>query len=91
MNDFKQINWRYLALALALAIMLWGFVTIQDNPQEERLFEVPVDYINLADNLAISDKPSNIKLRLNATSSVLDNLSASDINAYADLSRVTLG
>ena len=55
MNDFKQINWGYLALALALAIMLWGFVTIQDNPQEERLFEVPVDYINLADNLAISD------------------------------------
>ena len=71
--------------------MLWGFVTIQDNPQEERLFEVPVDYINLADNLAISDKPSNIKLRLNATSSVLDNLSASDINAYADLSGATLG
>lgn len=91
MNDFKQINWGYLALALALAIMLWGFVTIQDNPQEERLFEVPVDYINLADNLAISDKPSNIKLRLNATSSVLDNLSASDINAYADLSGATLG
>ena len=91
MNDFKQINWGYLALALALAIMLWGFVTIQENPQEERLFEVPVDYINLADNLAISDKPSNIKLRLNATSSVLDNLSASDINAYADLSGATLG
>ena len=91
MNDFKQINWGYLALALALAIMLWGFVTIQDNPQEERLFEVPVAYINLADNLAISDKPSNIKLRLNATSSVLDNLSASDINAYADLSGATLG
>ncbi len=91
MIDFKQINWGYLALALALAIMLWGFVTIQDNPQEERLFEVPVDYINLADNLAISDKPSNIKLRLNATSSVLDNLSASDINAYADLSGATLG
>ncbi len=91
MNDFKQINWGYLALALALASMLWGFVTIQDNPQEERLFEVPVDYINLADNLAISDKPSNIKLRLNATSSVLDNLSASDINAYADLSGATLG
>ena len=91
MNDFKQINWGYLALALALAIMLWGFVTIQDNPQEERLFEVPVDYINLADNLAISDKPSNIKLRLNATSSVLDNLSASDINASADLSGATLG
>lgn len=91
MNDFKQINWGYLALALALAIMLWGFVTIQDNPQEERLFEVPVDYINLADNLALSDKPSTIKLRLNATSSVLDNISASDVNAYVDLSGATLG
>lgn len=91
MNDFKQINWGYLALALALAIMLWGFVTIQDNPQEERLFEVPVDYINLADNLAISDKTSTIKLRLNATANVLDNISASDINAYVDLSGATLG
>lgn len=91
MNDFKQINWGYLALALALAIMLWGFVTIQDNPQEERLFEVPVDYINLADNLAISDKASTIKLRLNATANVLDNISASDINAYVDLSGATLG
>ena len=89
--NIKQINWGYLALSLFAAISLWIYVTIRDNPVEEQLFEVPVDYINLADNLAISDKTENIKLRLSATANVLDNLSVSDINVYVDLSTATLG
>ena len=89
--NIKQINWGYLALSLFAAISLWIYVTIRDNPVEEQLFEVPVDYINLADNLAISDKTENIKLRLSATANVLDNLSISDINVYVDLSTATLG
>ena len=89
--NIKQINWGYLALSLLAALTLWVYVTVRENPVEEQLFEVPIDYINLADNLAISDKTENIKLRLSATANVLDNLAASDINVYVDLSAATLG
>ncbi len=89
--NIKNINWGYLTLSLLCALMLWTYVTIRDNPVEEQLFEVPIDYINLADNLAISDKTENIKLRLSGTANVLDNLTASDINVYVDLSAATIG
>jgi len=89
--NVKQINWGYLALSLLCAAMLWTYVTIRDNPVEEQLFEVPIDYVNLADNLAISDKTENIKVRLSGSANVLDNLTASDINVYVDLSAASLG
>lgn len=89
--NIKNINWGYLTLSLLCALMLWVYVTVRDNPVEEQLFEVPIDYINLADNLAISDKTENIKLRLSGTANVLDNLTASDINVYVDLSAATIG
>ena len=89
--NVKQVNWKYLAVSLLCATLLWTYVTIRDNPVEEQLFEVPIDYINLADNLAISDKTENIKVRLSGAANILDNLAASDINVYVDLSAATLG
>ncbi len=87
----REINWRYLALAFILSLSLWVFVTIQDNPMAEQLFEVPVDYVNLADNLAISDKAETVKLRLSGTANILDNVAASDIRVYVDLTGAVLG
>lgn len=87
----REINWGYLALAFILSLGLWVFVTVQDNPMVEQLYEVPIDYVNLSDNLAISDKTDTVKLRLSGTANVLDNVAASDINVYVDLTSAVLG
>lgn len=82
----KGINWSSLLLALALALSLWVYVTVQDNPVIEGRFEVPIDYMNLPDDLALSDKADTVRVRVAAPTNVMNTLASSDINAYADLS-----
>ena len=89
MRDFfavKGINWGSLMLAFLLSLSLWVYVTVQDNPVIEGRFEVPIDYMNLPDNLALSDKADTVRVRVAAPTNVMNTLASSDINAYADLS-----
>ncbi len=91
MRDFfamkgKGINWASLLLAFVLALSLWVYVTVQDNPVIEGRFEVPIDYMNLPDDLALSDKADTVRVRVAAPTNVMNTLASSDINAYADLS-----
>ncbi|HIU11056.1 MAG TPA: hypothetical protein IAB00_07485, partial [Candidatus Avidehalobacter gallistercoris] len=89
MRDFfavKGINWGSLLLAFLLSLSLWVYVTVQDNPVIEGRFEVPIDYMNLPDNLALSDKADTVRVRVAAPTNVMNTLASSDINAYADLS-----
>lgn len=87
----RKINWPLLLLAFALSLALWIYVTVQDNPIIEQRFDVQVDYINLPDNLALSDKTDTVRLRVSAPASVLSGVTASDINAYVDLSAAVQG
>ena len=87
----RGVNWFLLLLAFVLALGLWVYVTVQDNPVIEQRYDVPVDYINLPDNLAISDKTETVRLRVSAPANVLNGITASDINAYVDLSGAVQG
>ena len=87
----KSISWATLALAFVLAVSLWVYVTVQDNPVIEQRFEVPIDYVNLSDNLALADKTENVKLRVAAPTNVMNSLSAADINVVVDLSNAVQG
>lgn len=96
MRDFflgksKGANWGSLLLAFVLALSLWVYVTVQDNPVIEGRFEVPIDYVNLPDDLALSDKADTVRVRVAAPTNVMNTLAASDINAYADLSAAGQG
>lgn len=82
----KKINWPLLMLSFALALLLWGYVTVQDNPVIEQRYDVQIDYLNLPDDLALADKDDTVRVKVSATASVLGSISASDIGAYVDLS-----
>lgn len=82
----KKINWPLLMLSFALALLLWGYVTVQDNPVIEQRYDVQIDYLNLPDNLALADKDDTVRVKVSATASVLGSISAGDIGAYVDLS-----
>lgn len=87
----KDIKWGYLILSLALSVVLWFYVTVQDNPVVEQLFDVPVDYTNLAEGMAINDKVETVKVRISGNANIMEDIAASDINVYADLSGLDLG
>ncbi len=87
----KDIKWGYLVLAFALSLTLWFYVTVQDNPVIEQLFDVPVDYVNLDDGMAIGDKIESVKVRLSGNANIMEDITVSDINAYVDLTGLELG
>lgn len=87
----KKLNWTLLGLSFALALLLWGYVTVQDNPIIEQRYDVQIDYLNLPEDLAVADKPDTVRVKVSATASVLGGISAGDIGAYVDLSKAAVG
>lgn len=87
----KKINWFWLALSFALAVLLWGYVTVQDNPVIEQRYDAQIEYVNLPDDLAVLDKPETVRVKVSATANVLAGLNASDIIVKADLQNAVLG
>ena len=81
----------YKIVALALTIVLWFYVAQANNSIEEKMFEVPIDYVNLASDLAISDRETTVGVRVSAQANVLENISTQDIVATVDLANANTG
>ncbi len=91
-NETVQgIRWSYVLLALLLSLILWFYVTLQANPLEEKLYEVPVDYINLEEDLTISEKIDYVTVRVQSNSNILSSVEAKDISAYVNMAAAEIG
>lgn len=79
-------------LAFGMALLLWVFVNTQTNSQLEEIYSnIPVEAINLADNLALVNKLNAIQVRVTGSRPALAMLTSRDIKATVDLSAVTAG
>lgn len=87
----RNIKWSYLVLSLAMSIALWFYVTVQDNPVVEQLFDVPINYTNLQDGMAISDKVETARVRISGNANIMDEITVSNIDISADLAGLDLG
>lgn len=87
----RSIRWSYVLLALLLSLILWFYVTLQANPLEEKLYEVPVDYINLEEDLTISEKTDYVTVRVQSNSNILSSVEAKDISAYVNMATAEIG
>ncbi|MBR2783776.1 MAG: hypothetical protein IKD93_06255 [Firmicutes bacterium] len=83
-NGFK-------VLAVILALLLWGYVTVTQNPLTEATFSVPVEIRNLASDLAQPDTNYQVQVRVQGTAGVIEDLSSYDIAAYVDLTDMQAG
>ena len=90
-KEWFQSRWAYRVFALLAAIALWFYVVQIQNPTEERLLEVSVDYINLPANMAISDKVDTVKVRIQGSKNVVEDILPKDITASLDLSEANIG
>lgn len=79
-------------LALILAIVLWFYVTMEQNPTVSQSFRVPIQVRSLDPNLAvISIDPDTVTVVLEGRGQVLDDIEADDIFAAIHLGEAEPG
>ena len=84
-------NFTYKIAALIMAFLLWFYVYQSQNPLTEQVFTVPLEPMNISEDLVLREQNTNIQLRVQGGKKEIDNLTASDIRAYVELSTLEAG
>lgn len=79
------------AVAVIFAIFLWFYVDAQQNPLSDQRFDVPVEYINMADDLSYSGGNSSVTVTVKGRQDRVSGLRSSDFTATVDMSDALLG
>jgi len=88
-------NWRenlgYRLLAVALALILWFYVTGEQNPNMQQVVRIPLETENLGEGLVVADLPAEVQVRVEGRKEYISNLLPRDIKAYVDLRAARIG
>ncbi|WP_242826029.1 CdaR family protein [Desulfurispora thermophila] len=89
-----KFDWRRLSLrllALFFAVVLWVYVTNEQFPASQQVYNVPLEVKNQVDYLVVSGIPEYVSVRAEGLRSRLLVLRPSDIKASIDLAQVQEG
>lgn len=90
-----HFKWRqataYRLLALFLALILWGYVTHQKNPVQERAARVPLQQKGLPAGMLLEDMPAEVTVFYRSSKGRLALVSANEFQARVDLAGATAG
>ncbi len=78
-------NWRYKALAVLVALILWFYANLQRNPQSHQTFAVPVRVVSVAPGRAAELLTPKVVVTIEGLKTVVDTVSRDDIEASIDL------
>lgn len=78
-------NWKYKLLALMVALILWGHVNSERNPQSQRTFTVPVRTVNLTRGYVVQLDTSKVSVKVEGLKSAVDAISKDDLDARVDM------
>jgi YbbR domain-containing protein len=85
-----------LGLSFLAALALWGFVTVTQNPEDRKIYEIPIDVKNMPVDAVIIDANGQIQQTLGtiqvevwAAKNTLSKLRDGDIEAVVDLTNAT--
>ncbi len=84
-------NFPLKVVAVIFAIFLWFYVDAQQNPLADQRFDVPIDYVGLAEDLSYSGGSSTVTVTIKGRQDRVSNLRSSDFTATVDLSEAVLG
>src|SRR5579883_2222935 len=91
-------NLPLLLLSLALALLLWVYVTNEENPTLQRRFDglelhtTGEDISHVPDNAIVTDvSPAQVSVRVSGPTGQVNSLQASDILLHLDLSHPVEG
>jgi YbbR domain-containing protein len=83
-----------MLLAFILALIVWGSAVTSVDPNQERIFQVPIEILGQDANTEIlNDIPQRLTVSLYAPSSILDDISSDStvLRAWIDLSGLERG
>lgn len=89
-----RLDWRKNSIKLLsvfLALLLWVYVTNEQNPVSERVFNVSLQNVGMPSQMVASGLPSAVSIRVQSTRGQVSVLSPRDFKATIDLSRVGVG
>jgi YbbR domain-containing protein len=72
-------------LALIMAVVLWLYVTNEQNPPVEASVSVPLEVRGVAETLVATDAPDAVRVKVRGPRSITAGLTPQDIKAYIDL------
>ena len=94
MNFLKEHNVFLKILSLLIAIFLWSFVLLSENPIKTQTFsnqtvqEIGTEALAERGLMMVNTEQAKITLKVTGTSKDMANLTASDIVAQVDLSNI---
>lgn len=78
-------NWKYKLLALVVALLLWGHVNSERNPQSQRTFTIPVKAANVASGYIAELDTAKVSVKIEGLKTVVDAISKDDIDARVEM------
>lgn len=82
----KKNDWALKLLALVFAVILWFYADAEQNPITNKQFDIPVQYINQAEEYVISDGAPTVRVTVRGKGTDLSSLRSDDFTATVDLS-----
>jgi len=74
-----------------LAILLWLYVTADQNPPVERTLNLSINYENLPEDLVLVSKSNVVNVKVRGDAKEINSLGLKDFRATVDLSQVKIG
>jgi len=91
MGDMWKDNLIYKIIAVLLAILLWLYVTADQNPPLEKTLNLSVNYENLREDLTLTSKINVVNVKIRGDQKLINSLGLKDFKAVVDLSQVRMG
>jgi len=84
-------KWFARFMCVFIACCLWLYVMSEQNPVMEKEFAIPLASRNLTEGLMVFNVPEKVSVRVRSTRTALSNMPLSDIFAYVNLSKLSVG
>lgn len=87
----KKDDWMLKLLAVVFAVMLWFYADAEQNPLIVKHFDVPIQYINQAEDIVVENEPQTVRVSIRGKETDLSSLRSDDFMATVDLRGVETG
>ena len=90
-NTESRDKWFARFMCVIIACCLWLYVMSEQNPIVEKEYAIPLTTRNLTEGMIVFNVPEKVSVRVRGTRTALANMPLSDIFAYVNLSKLTVG
>jgi len=81
----------YKIAAIAIALCLWIFVALSQNPVIEKIYTLPVEFSGMNDEYVLSESDYHVQLRLSGMDFAFADLQTINMKAQVNLENLAAG